>query len=174
MKLSFAAVGHLRAGPASDRGRLERTVRHDLGSTVANVAAQGPYTIPTMRRCGFWREGIEAVSSTGRQEITPPVLGLTAFLIVGLTGLGYFDVMIATVFPAAIFYIYMMVSIHIEAIRNGIGTASAADLGESSEMDAISTPPGIEHVHIIVATIVLFWLLSYDMPPGLAALYACC
>ena len=176
MKLSFAAVGHLRAGPAQIAVVSSALFGMISGSTVANVAAQGPYTIPTMRRCGFSREfagAIEAVSSTGGQ-ITPPVLGLTAFLIVGLTGIPYFDVMIATVFPAAIFYIYMMVSIHIEAIRNGIGAVSAAALGESSEMDAMSTGrAALEHVHIIVATIVLFWLLSYDMPPGLAALYTC-
>ena len=176
MKLSFAAVGHLRAGPAQIAVVSSALFGMISGSTVANVAAQGPYTIPTMRRCGFSREfaaAIEAVSSTGGQ-ITPPVLGLTAFLIVGLTGIPYYDVMIATVFPAAIFYIYMMVSIHIEAIRNGIGAASPADLGESSEMDAMSTGRAVlEHVHIIVATIFLFWLLSYDMPPGLAALYTC-
>jgi TRAP transporter 4TM/12TM fusion protein len=176
MKLSFAAVGHLRAGPAQIAVVSSALFGMISGSTVANVAAQGPYTIPTMRRCGFSREfagAIEAVSSTGGQ-ITPPVLGLTAFLIVGLTGIPYFDVMIATIFPAAIFYIYMMVSIHIEAIRNGIGTVSAAELGESTEMDEMSVGQAIlEHAHIIVATFALFWLLSFDMPAGLAALYTC-
>lgn len=176
MKLSFAAVGHLRAGPAQIAVVSSALFGMISGSTVANVAAQGPYTIPTMRRCGFSRDfagAIEAVSSTGGQ-ITPPVLGLTAFLIVGLTGIPYYDVMIATIFPAAIFYIYMMVSIHIEAIRNGIGAVSATALGESTEMDAMSTGrAALEHVHIIVATFVLFWLLSFDMPAGLAALYTC-
>ena len=176
MKLSFAAVGHLRAGPAQIAVVSSALFGMISGSTVANVAAQGPYTIPTMRRCGFSREfagAIEAVSSTGGQ-ITPPVLGLTAFLIVGLTGIPYFDVMIATVFPAAIFYLYMMASIHIEAIRNGIGSVSASALGENTEMDAMSTGrAALEHAHIIIATFVLFWLLSFDMPPGLAALYTC-
>ena len=144
MKLSFAAVGHLRAGPAQIAVVSSALFGMISGSTVANVAAQGPYTIPTMRRCGFSREfaaAIEAVSSTGGQ-ITPPVLGLTAFLIVGLTGIPYYDVMIATVFPAAIFYIYMMVSIHIEAIRNGIGAASPADLGEEQRDGRDEHRPG--------------------------------
>jgi TRAP transporter 4TM/12TM fusion protein len=176
MKLSFAAVGHLRAGPAQIAVVSSALFGMISGSTVANVAAQGPYTIPTMRRCGFSREfagAIEAVSSTGGQ-ITPPVLGLTAFLIVGLTGIPYYEVMIATVFPAAIFYLYLMVSIHIEALRNGIGTMTDAVLGESAEMDAMSTGrAALEHAHVIAATIVLFWLLSTDMPAGLAALYTC-
>ena len=175
MKLSFAAVGHLRAGPAQIAVVSSALFGMISGSTVANVAAQGPYTIPTMRKCGFSREfagAIEAVSSTGGQ-ITPPVLGLTAFLIVGLTGIPYYEVMIATVFPAAIFYLYLMVSIHIEAIRNGIGPVTDMTLGESSEMDAMSVKrAALEHIHIIGATLFLFWYLSGDAPAGLAALYA--
>lgn len=174
MKLSFAAVGHLRAGPAQVAVVSSALFGMISGSTVANVAAQGPYTIPTMRRCGFSREfagAIEAVSSTGGQ-ITPPVLGLTAFLIVGLTGIPYTEVMIATVFPAAIFYIYLMVNIHIEAVRRGIGPMPDMKLDDSTGLDQLSTGRAVlEHLHIIAATVLLFWLLNLDMPTGLAALY---
>ena len=176
MKLSFAAVGQLRAGPAQIAVVSSALFGMISGSTVANVAAQGPYTIPTMRRCGFSRDfagAIEAVSSNGGQ-ITPPVLGLTAFLIVGLTGIPYYEVMIATVVPAAIFYIYLMVSIHIEAIRNGIGAAAEAPKSESSDMDDMTVrQASLWHLHIILATFALFWFLSTDMPAGQAALYAC-
>jgi TRAP transporter 4TM/12TM fusion protein len=174
MKLSFAAVGHMRAGPAQVAVVSSALFGMISGSTVANVAAQGPYTIPTMRRCGFSPEfagAIEAVSSTGGQ-ITPPVLGLTAFLIVGLTGIPYFDVMIATVFPAAIFYAYLMVNIHIEAIKRGIEGTPDMRLDDGSDVDRLSVRRALaEHVHIVAATIALFWLLSIDMPTGLAALY---
>lgn len=174
MKLSFAAVGHLRAGPAQVAVVSSALFGMISGSTVANVAAQGPYTIPTMRRCGFSPEfagAIEAVSSTGGQ-ITPPVLGLTAFLIVGLTGIPYTDVMIATVFPAAIFYVYLMVNIHIEAIRRGIGPMPDMKLDDGTGLDELSTGRALlEHLHIIAATVLLFWLLNLDMPTGLAALY---
>jgi TRAP-type uncharacterized transport system fused permease subunit len=134
MKLSLAAVGHLRAGPAQVAVVSSALFGMISGSTVANVAAQGPYTIPTMRKTGFSAEfagAIEAVSSTGGQ-ITPPVLGLTAFLIVGLTGIAYVDVMVATVFPAAIFYLYMMINIHIEAICRGIGPLTGLKLAARS------------------------------------------
>jgi TRAP transporter 4TM/12TM fusion protein len=174
MKLSFAAVGHMRAGPAQVAVVSSALFGMISGSTVANVAAQGPYTIPTMRRCGFSPEfagAIEAVSSTGGQ-ITPPVLGLTAFLIVGLTGTPYFDVMIATVVPAAIFYVYLMINIHIEAIKRGIEGAPDLRLDDGSDLDRLSIGRALaEHVHIIAATVSLFWLLSIDMPTGLAALY---
>ncbi len=174
MKLSFSAVGHLRAGPAQVAVVSSALFGMISGSTVANVAAQGPFTIPTMRRVGFSREfagAIEAVSSAGGQ-ITPPVLGLTAFLIVGLTGIPYVEVMLATVFPALIFYLYLMLNIHIEAVTRGIEGAGDARLGDGSEMDAMSAGRAcIEHVHVFVATAALFVLLFQDMPVGLAALY---
>lgn len=174
MKLSFAAVGHMRAGPAQVAVVSSALFGMISGSTVANVAAQGPYTIPTMRRCGFsadFAAAIEAVSSTGGQ-ITPPVLGLTAFLIVGLTGIPYVEVMVATVFPALIFYIYLMINIHIEAIKRGITAVPDMRLDDGSELDEMSVSRALlEHVHIIAATILLFVLLSIDMPTGLAALY---
>jgi TRAP transporter 4TM/12TM fusion protein len=174
MKLSLSAVGHLRAGPAQVAVVSSALFGMISGSTVANVAAQGPYTIPTMRRTGFSPEfagAIEAVSSAGGQ-ITPPVLGLTAFLIVGLTGIAYADIMLATIFPAAIFYIYMMVNIHIEALCRGIGPLTGLKLDDGSDLDTMSTGRAVlEHAHIIVATVLLFWLLSIDMPTGLAALY---
>lgn len=174
MKLSLAAVGHLRAGPAQVAVVSSALFGMISGSTVANVAAQGPYTIPTMRKTGFSAEfagAIEAVSSTGGQ-ITPPVLGLTAFLIVGLTGIAYVDVMVATVFPAAIFYLYMMINIHIEAICRGIGPLAGLKLDDGSELDDMSTGRAVlEHLHVIAGTVLLFWLLAIDLPTGLAALY---
>lgn len=174
MKLSLAAVGHLRAGPAQVAVVSSALFGMISGSTVANVAAQGPYTIPTMRKTGFSPEfagAIEAVSSTGGQ-ITPPVLGLTAFLIVGLTGIAYVDVMLATVFPAAVFYVYLMVNIHIEAVCRGIGPLPGMKLDDGSDLDAMSTGRAVlEHLHVIAATLLLFWLLASDIPTGLAALY---
>lgn len=174
MKISFAAVGHFRAGPAQVAVVSSALFGMISGSTVANVAAQGPYTIPMMRRCGLSREfagAIEAVSSTGGQ-ITPPVLGLAAFLIVGLTGIPYFEVMIATLFPAIAFYIYLMVNIHIEAVRRGLGALPDMRLEDGSDLDDMSIRRALlEHSHVLIATVALFWLLSVDMPTGLAALY---
>ena len=144
MKLSFAAVGHMRAGPAQVAVVSSALFGMISGSTVANVAAQGPYTIPTMRRCGFSAEfagAIEAVSSTGGQ-ITPPVLGLTAFLIVGLTGIPYVEVMVATVFPALIFYAYLMLNIHIEAIKRGIAAMPDMRLDDGSRARSYERPSG--------------------------------
>ena len=171
MRVAFVLVGGWRAGPAQVAVVSSALFGMISGSTVANVAAQGPLTIPLMRRVGFGRDhaaAIEAVSSTGGQ-ITPPVLGLTAFLIVGITGIPYADVMVATILPAVLFYLYLMLSIHLRAIRMGIegGGIEAADrsgLGRDC----------LAHAHVIAGVMLLFVCLSIDnIPTGSAALYPC-
>ena len=169
MRVAFALVGGWRAGPAQVAVVSSALFGMISGSTVANVAAQGPLTIPMMRRTGFSREhagAIEAVSSTGGQ-ITPPVLGLTAFLIVGITGIPYAEVMIATIVPAILFYLYLMLSIHLRAIRMGIagGDTAAARRGGIAQ-DCLA------HAHVIAGVVALFACLSSDsIPTGSAALY---
>jgi TRAP-type uncharacterized transport system fused permease subunit len=95
------------------------------GSTVANVASTGSITIPMMKRYGFRPEhaaAIEAVASAGGQ-FAPPVMGLTAFLIVGMTGIPYRTVMLAAVFPALIYYGNLAVAVHLQAHAGRLGTA---------------------------------------------------
>lgn len=171
MRAAFVLVGNWRAGPAQVAVLSSALFGMISGSTVANVAAQGPLTIPLMRRVGFSRDhaaAIEAVSSTGGQ-ITPPVLGLTAFLIVGITGIPYADVMVATIVPAVLFYLYLMLSIHLRAIRMGIAGGGI----EASESSGLGRDC-LTHAHVIAGVALLFVCLSSDdIPTGSAALYPC-
>lgn len=172
MRLAFALVGHWRAGPAQVAVVSSALFGMISGSTVANVAAQGPMTIPMMRRAGFDRDhaaAIEAVSSTGGQ-ITPPVLGLTAFLIVGITGIPYAEVMIATIVPAAIFYLYLMLTIHLRALRGGMAGGAEAAPPDAGPIDV--PRDALAHLHILVAIALLFVCLMDDrIPTGQAALW---
>jgi len=84
------------------------------GSTVANVASTGSITIPLMKKHGFtgsYAGAVEAVASTGGQFM-PPVMGLTAFLIVGITGVPYPEVMLAALLPAGIYYGNLLFAVH--------------------------------------------------------------
>jgi TRAP-type uncharacterized transport system fused permease subunit len=58
------------------------------GSTSANVATTGAFTIPLMKRVGFqphYAGAVEAAASTGGQ-IMPPVMGAAAFIIADALG----------------------------------------------------------------------------------------
>ncbi|MEK9970154.1 MAG: TRAP transporter fused permease subunit [Ferrovibrio sp.] len=92
------------------------------GSAVANVATTGNFTIPLMKRLGYppaLAGGIEAVASTGGQ-IAPPVMGAAAFVMAEIIGRSYFDIAMAAVLPAFLFYLGAFATIHFIALNRGL------------------------------------------------------
>ena len=81
VRLSMAAAGRLRGGPAKAAVFASAMTGSITGSANANVATTGPFTIPMMKKAGFRPEtaaGIETAASTGGQ-IMPPIMGASAF-----------------------------------------------------------------------------------------------
>ncbi len=88
IKLSFAALGHLRGGPAKAAVVASGLSGIYSGSSIANVVTTGTFTIPLMKKTGLSPEkagAIEVAASTNGQ-LTPPVMGAAAFLIAEFTG----------------------------------------------------------------------------------------
>ena len=76
------------------------------GSAAANVAITGSFTIPLMKKVGHKPEyaaAIEAAASNGGQ-IMPPVMGIVAFGMAGLTGIPYLKIITMAVIPALLYY----------------------------------------------------------------------
>jgi TRAP transporter 4TM/12TM fusion protein len=102
------------------------------GSTVANVATTGNFTIPLMKRLGYppaFAGGVEAVASTGGQ-LMPPIMGTAAFVMAELLGANYWTIVVAATLPAIAFYVGILVSVHIASGRLGI-TESVEDIEQS-------------------------------------------
>lgn len=92
------------------------------GSSVANAVTVGSLTIPAMIRVGYRREfagAVEAASSTGGQ-ITPPVLGAAAFLMIEFLNLPYQTIIAAAVVPAFMHFFGVFMQVHFEAKRYGL------------------------------------------------------
>ncbi|WP_374669849.1 TRAP transporter permease [Ramlibacter sp.] len=92
------------------------------GSSVANAVTVGSLTIPAMIRVGYRREfagAVEAASSTGGQ-ITPPVLGAAAFLMVEFLNVSYQTIIAAAVVPAFMHFFGVFMQLHFEAKRYGL------------------------------------------------------
>ena len=92
------------------------------GSSVANAVTVGSLTIPAMIRVGYKREfaaAVEAASSTGGQ-ITPPVLGAAAFLMIEFLALPYGTIIAAAVVPAFMHFFGVFMQVHFEAKRFGL------------------------------------------------------
>ncbi|MGB3222845.1 MAG: TRAP transporter fused permease subunit [Desulforhopalus sp.] len=81
------------------------------GAAMANVALTGSYTIPLMKQNGYKPEqagAIEAVASTGGQ-ITPPVMGVSIFIMANFLGIGY-QVLMVKAIPSALIYMVLCIA----------------------------------------------------------------
>ena len=170
MTYARAASRNSRSGPARVAVLSSGFMGMVSGSTVANVASTGSITIPMMRRSGLRAEhaaAIEAVASTGGQ-FTPPVMGLTAFLIVGMTGIPYNRLMLAAALPAFVYYGYLLVAVNLQTRMGETMVRAPARLDGGATVLAATRQYG----HLLVAIVVLVWLLAVQMPPAFAAAYA--
>jgi TRAP transporter 4TM/12TM fusion protein len=100
------------------------------GSSIANTVTVGSLTIPAMVRLGYPRHfaaAVESTSSTGGQ-ITPPIMGAAAFLMVEFLNVSYQTVILAAVVPAMMHFFGVFMQVHFEARRSGMRGLSAEEL----------------------------------------------
>ena len=119
IRVAFAAMGHMRGGPAKAAVVSSALTGMVSGSSIANVVTTGTFTIPLMRRVGFTAEkagAVEVASSTNGQ-LTPPIMGAAAFLMVEYVGISYIDVIKHAFLPAVISYIALVYIVHLEACK---------------------------------------------------------
>ncbi|MEX0730544.1 MAG: TRAP transporter fused permease subunit [Aquisalimonadaceae bacterium] len=126
LDLPLAAMGRYRGGPAKASVLASSLFGSISGSAVANVATTGIVTIPLMKKCGYKPHqagAIEAVGSTGGQ-LLPPIMGAAAFIMAEFLGIPYTEVALAALIPAILFYLALLVQIHLHAARNGMRALS--------------------------------------------------
>ena len=100
------------------------------GSSVANAVTVGSLTIPAMIRVGYKKHfaaAVEAASSTGGQ-ITPPVLGAAAFLMIEFLNVPYQTIIAASVVPALMHFFGVFMQVHFEAKRYGLRGLTEAEM----------------------------------------------
>ncbi len=122
MQVSFAALGHLRGGPA--KVAVVSSALNGLisGSSVSNVVSGGIFTIPLMKRAGYGgvkAGAIETMASVDGQ-IMPPVMGAAAFLMVEYVGIPYSEIVRHAILPAALSYLGLLYIVHLEALKLGM------------------------------------------------------
>ena len=122
MQVSFAALGHLRGGPAKVAVVSSALNGMISGSSVSNVVSGGIFTIPLMKKAGYGgvkAGAIETMSSVNGQ-IMPPVMGAAAFLMVEYVGIPYSDIVKHAILPATLSYIGLFYIVHLEALKLGM------------------------------------------------------
>ena len=129
IQLSFSLLGRFRGGPAKAAVAASALTGMISGSSTANVVTTGTFTIPLMRRVGFSAEkagAVEVASSTNGQ-LTPPIMGAAAFLMVEYVGVSYLEVIKHAFLPAVISYIALVYIVHLEAVKAGMAGLPPAE-----------------------------------------------
>ncbi len=122
LALAMALAGRFAGGPAKVAIFGSALFGMISGSSVANAVTVGSLTIPMMKRLGYrasFAAGVEATASTGGQ-ITPPVMGAAAFLMVEFLQLPYQTIIVAAIVPAFMHFFGVFIQVHFEAKRLGL------------------------------------------------------
>jgi len=122
MALSMRIAGKSAGGPAKLAVLASTMFGSISGSSTSNVVATGTTTIPLIKKSGFsatFAGAVEAVASTGSQ-LLPPVMGVAAFLMATVTGIGYVEIMVAAIVPGLLYYASIFFVVDLEARRLNI------------------------------------------------------
>ncbi len=165
LDIAFLASARTRGGPAKVAAVASCLFGMISGSAVANAATIGTFTIPLMKRAGFSKEfaaATEAVAGTGGQ-IMPPVMGAGAFLIAQFLGISYAKVAWAAILPALLYYAGLIISIHLEAVKNNFPTIPVE---EERLIRARLTPKKVVLPLIPVAALIVAFTTGYTVQMG--------
>ncbi len=165
--LATALTGRFSGGPAKVSVVSSALLGSISGSSIANAVTTGALTIPAMIKIGFKRHfaaAVEAASSTGGQ-ITPPVMGAVAFLMVEYLGIPLRTILIAAIVPAFMHFFGVLVQVHLEAKRLGIRGLRAEELPKAMKVIR-------EGWLACIPLVLLVWMLMSGRTPFLSAFWA--
>ena len=146
------------------------------GSSVANTVTVGSLTIPAMIRLGYKKHfaaAVESTASTGGQ-ITPPIMGAAAFLMIEFLNLPYTTIIMAAIVPAFMHFFGVFMQVHFEAKRNGLRglrPEEMPDLREAFRRDWPTVIPLVALIGILMAGytpyMAAFWGITLCIAVGL-------
>lgn len=127
------------------------------GSSAANAVTTGSFTIPVMRKSGYSKEfaaGVEAASSANGQ-VTPPIMGAAAFLMVEFTGISYLQIIQYALIPAALCFVAVFIMVDLEARRLALASDDLDTQGETVWM--LIRRKGYLLLPIVLLILFLYW-----------------
>ncbi|MCP5154000.1 MAG: TRAP transporter permease [Ectothiorhodospiraceae bacterium] len=157
-------AGRFSGGPAKVSVLSSSLFGTISGSSIANTVTTGSLTIPAMKRVGYpghFAGAVEAASSTGGQ-ITPPIMGAAAFLMVEFLELPYTTIIVAAAVPALMHYIAVFAIVHFEAKRLGLRGLSREEIPRLATVLYQGWPT-------VIPLIALVWVLFSGYTPYYAA-----
>jgi TRAP transporter 4TM/12TM fusion protein len=164
--LAMVVAGRYSGGPAKVAIFSSAFMGTISGSSIANTVTTGALTIPAMKRVGYpahFAGAVEATSSTGGQ-ITPPILGAAAFIMVEYLEIPLRNILAAALFPALLHYFGIFIMVHLEAKKLGLRGL------RSEEIPKIGVVLK-DHWLSLIPLIILVYLILSGKTPDYAAVY---
>jgi len=164
--LALAVAGHSPGGPAKVAIVASGMLGSINGSSVANVATTGAFTIPLMKQVGYKPEfagAVEACASTGGQFM-PPIMGAGAFIMSEFLGISYLKIAAAAIIPAILYYTALFTAVHIRARRKDLKGLPKETL---PNVKNVLTQDG----HLLIPLVVIVAMLLYKFTPLAAAFW---
>ena len=164
--LATALTGRFSGGPAKVSIFGSAMFGMISGSSIANTVTVGSLTIPAMIRIGYARHfagAVEAAAATGGQ-ITPPIMGAAAFLMVEYLAVPYQTIIVAAIVPAFMHFFGVFCQIHFEAKKYGLKGLPKSELPIAREVIRRDWPTAMPLA-------VLLMVLFSDFTPYLAAFW---
>ncbi|MGC9490581.1 MAG: TRAP transporter permease [Thermovirgaceae bacterium] len=164
--LALAVAGHSPGGPAKVAIVASGMLGSINGSSVANVATTGAFTIPLMKQVGYKPEfagAVEACASTGGQFM-PPIMGAGAFIMSEFLGISYLKIAAAAIIPAILYYTALFAAVHIRARRKDLKGLPKETLPNVKKVLA-------QDGHLLIPLVVIVAMLLYKFTPLAAAFW---
>ena len=164
--LAMLIAGKFSGGPAKVAIFSSAFMGTISGSSIANTVTTGSLTIPAMKKVGYpshFSGAVEAASSTGGQ-ITPPILGAAAFIMVEYLEIPLKDILAAALIPALLHYFGIFIMVHLEAKKLGLRGLEDNEL--PSFIKVLK-----ENWLSIIPLIILVYFILIGRTPDFAAIY---
>mgnify|MGYP003700680257 CR=1 FL=1 len=149
-----AITGKYIGGPAKTAVVSSAFMASVSGTAAGNVATTGSFTIPAMKAAGYkptFAAAVEAVASSGGL-MTPPVLGATAFVMAEMTSIPYYEIVVAAILPAILYYVGTFVTVDLEARKLGLPPMHAADIPRLRDVL-------IKRGYLVLPLVTLIWFI---------------
>lgn len=163
---SLAFAGKFRGGPAKVAVMASGLMGTISGSSQANVATTGAFTIPLMKEVGYtprFSAAVEAAASTGG-ILMPPIMGAASFMMASFLGVPYLKVMMAGIIPALFYYFAIFVMVDLEAQKLNLKGISKDKL---PNLKLVIKKQG----HLMIPILIILVLLVKGLTPLYSAFY---
>ncbi len=164
--VAAAVVGRKTGGLAKVAVTTAAAFGSISGSPSSDVATTGSINIPMMKKRGYdsvFAGGVESAAASGG-TILPPIMGSVAFLMAEFTGISYFDIALAAVLSAVLFYFGVYFQVHFRSVKNNLVGMDEKDIPSLWGTLRIG-------FYYIVPVVVLIWAMHSGFTPSLAACY---